>query len=192
MLTKEDFKRAADKIGVEPEIIEAVTEVESPRGAFDEKGKLSILFEAHVFYRELVKKGINPKNYLPANKDILSSTWNPSLYGKYSAQWGRLEKAAKIDRDSAYKSASYGAFQIMGNNAESLGYKSVHDFVVNQEKGEVSQLNDFIKFIQVNGLVDELKSKDWAAFAKGYNGPGYAQNKYDQKLEAAYNKLKKK
>jgi hypothetical protein len=32
-----------------------------------------------------------------------------------------------------------------------------------------------------------LKAKDWAKFAKLYNGPNYAINKYDIKLEAAYN-----
>lgn len=191
MLTKEDFINAAKTIGVEPEVIEAVTNVESPRGAFDEKGRLSILFEAHIFYRELKKKGINPESYLPAYKDVLSSTWNPSLYGKYSAQWDRLQWASLIDHDSAYRSASYGAFQILGTNAESLGYKSIQDFVANQQKGEINQLNDFIKYIQVNKLDDELRRKDWEAFARGYNGPSFAQNKYDIKLKAAYDKLKK-
>ena len=191
MLTKENFKNAAEALGCEPEVIEAVAQVEAPRGAFDDKGRLTILFEAHIFWRELKKKGLDPNKYLPQNKDILSSTWNPSLYGKYSAQWDRLEKAAKIDKDSAYKSASYGAFQILGANAESLGYKDVHEFVNNQQHSEANQLADFVKFIKVNKLDDELRRKDWAGFAKGYNGPAYQKNEYDKKLKQAYEKLKK-
>ncbi|NBT89135.1 MAG: DUF3380 domain-containing protein, partial [Flavobacteriaceae bacterium] len=31
-----------------------------------------------------------------------------------------------------------------------------------------------------------LKAKDWAGFAKGYNGPAYAKNAYDTKLAGAY------
>ena len=37
-----------------------------------------------------------------------------------------------------------------------------------------------------------LKAKDWANFARGYNGPAYAKNRYDVKLAAAYAKFSKK
>ncbi len=33
-----------------------------------------------------------------------------------------------------------------------------------------------------------LKNKDWGTFARLYNGPAYAQNKYDIKLAEAYQK----
>ena len=35
------------------------------------------------------------------------------------------------------------------------------------------------RFLGVTGLADELRSKDWADFARGYNGAGYKANKYD-------------
>jgi hypothetical protein len=44
------------------------------------------------------------------------------------------------------------------------------------------------RFIKAAGLQDELQNKNWAGFAKGYNGPGYAQNNYDGKLASAYDK----
>ena len=31
-----------------------------------------------------------------------------------------------------------------------------------------------------------LQKKDWKAFARHYNGPAYAQNRYDEKLDKAY------
>src|SRR5690606_7984441 len=35
-------------------------------------------------------------------------------------------------------------------------------------------------------LLQPLRRKDWARFARLYNGPGYAQNRYDEKLAQAY------
>jgi hypothetical protein len=37
--------------------------------------------------------------------------------------------------------------------------------------------------------VQYLRDKDWAGFARRYNGPAYAENKYDEKLSAAYEKF---
>ena len=45
-------------------------------------------------------------------------------------------------------------------------------------------------FIQSNRLDTYLRNKDWAGFAKRYNGPAYAENQYDKKLEKAYHKHK--
>lgn len=50
------------------------------------------------------------------------------------------------------------------------------------------QLRIFAKYIQVNNLTKHLKAKQWEAFAKGYNGPGYKANRYHEKLEKAYKK----
>jgi hypothetical protein len=44
------------------------------------------------------------------------------------------------------------------------------------------------RYIEVNGLINALKNKDWKAFARGYNGVGYAKNSYDIKLANAYKK----
>jgi hypothetical protein len=31
-----------------------------------------------------------------------------------------------------------------------------------------------------------LRAKDWAGFAERYNGAGFQENRYDEKLEAAF------
>ena len=36
-----------------------------------------------------------------------------------------------------------------------------------------------------------LQKKDWKAFARLYNGPAYAQNRYDEKLSTAYSSFNK-
>ena len=48
------------------------------------------------------------------------------------------------------------------------------------------QLKLFVYFIINNDLAKYLRNKDWAGFAKKYNGPAYEQNQYDKKLENAY------
>src|SRR5690606_26373222 len=89
---------------------------------------------------------------------------------------------------AAYCSASWGAFQIMGYHYESLGYKSINDFVAKMDEHEREHLIAFGKFLEANNLITHLKNKDWAKFARGYNGPAYKLNKYDIKLEKAYKK----
>jgi hypothetical protein len=110
-----------------------------------------------------------------------------------AAEYLRLDKAELIDKDSALMSASWGKFQILGENYQSAGFKNVQDFVNSQNASEKDHLNAFIQFItnnKLNGvtLIEHLRNKDWASFARGYNGPGYKENKYDLKLEQAYTK----
>ena len=79
-------------------------------------------------------------------------------------------------------------FQIMGFHWESLGYASAKAFVDLMYKSEGEHLKAFAKFMKVNNLVRHLKTLNWAKFARGYNGPGYAANKYDTKMADAYKK----
>ncbi|MCR5643911.1 MAG: N-acetylmuramidase family protein, partial [Prevotella sp.] len=41
------------------------------------------------------------------------------------------------------------------------------------------------------GVQTALQKKDWKAFARLYNGPAYAQNRYDEKLSTAYSSFNK-
>ena len=59
-----------------------------------------------------------------------------------------------------------------------------------REKGKGWKSIGSTRYIKVNNLVDELQRKDWAVFAKGYNGVAYKRNNYDEKLRQAYNKYK--
>jgi hypothetical protein len=59
-------------------------------------------------------------------------------------------------------------------------------------KDERAQLMAFVSFVQKTGLSASLRHHDWAAFAKGYNGAGYASNGYDVKMAAAFAKYEAK
>lgn len=38
-------------------------------------------------------------------------------------------------------------------------------------------------------MLPALQAKDWAEFARRYNGPAYKENRYDEKLAKAYQKF---
>ena len=78
----------------------------------------------------------------------------------------------------------------MGFHWKSLGYESLQAFINDMYESEAKQLEAMIRFIKVNGLLLALKNKDWVKFARGYNGSGYAKNKYHIKLANAYAKYK--
>lgn len=180
-LTIKDFENAAKQLNCEVAAIRAVASVESLDGGFLEDGRPKILFERHVFHR------LTGGKHSKTNPDISSPT--PGGYGKGGAnQHVRLGKASALDRNYALMSASWGMFQVMGENWKALGYKSLQEFINAMYESEAKQLEAFVKFIQVNKIDDELRNKQWAKFARVYNGPAYAKNKYDVKMAAAYKK----
>ena len=188
-LSEKDLQAVADDLGVELAVIKAVNEVESSGQGFS-GNKPKILFEGHIFWRQLKKHGLDPNNHKAGNEDILYSSWTREHYIGGEAEHTRLKKAKLVHEDAALESASWGLFQIMGFHWESLGYESVKEFVKLMNKSEGEHLKAFGRFIIANNLARYLKNKDWASFARRYNGPGYKQNKYDEKLARAYNKYK--
>lgn len=189
-ISESDYKKCADKLGVEVATIKAVKTVES-NGTGITNGIPKMLFEGHIFWQELKKKGIDPNKYIKGNENILYPTWTKKYYsGNNSKEYERLKKAIKINEDAAYRSASYGLFQIMGNNCKSCGYNTAKDFFKACSESESKQLEAFTNFIISNKLNIYLKNHNWAGFAKRYNGPAYAKNQYDIKLKNAYLKFK--
>jgi peptidoglycan hydrolase-like protein with peptidoglycan-binding domain len=41
-------------------------------------------------------------------------------------------------------------------------------------------------FLSANGIAVSLRAHDWASFARRYNGPNYAINRYDVKLGSQF------
>lgn len=89
--------------------------------------------------------------------------------------------------EGAYQSCSWGIGQVMGFNARKLGYPSAIHMVNAMKSGGIrAQMDAVIRYIKVCGVVPHLVSKNWEKIAELYNGPAYAQNDYDTRLEAAY------
>lgn len=195
-----DLQAMAESLGVELAAIKAVNDVESGGRGFLVTGLPKILFEGHIFWRQLAARNIDPATRLAGNENVLYKKWTKKFYVGGKGEWDRLNKAinATLPGDSsetikniteaAYASASYGCFQTMGFHYSSLGYTDIIKFLADMKFSEGRQLMILGKFLKVNNMVDDLKNKRWAAFALKYNGSGYKDNAYDKKLAAAYKK----
>lgn len=195
LLRNATLAAAAKRLGVELAAIYAVNEVESAGSGFLATGKPKILFERHVMHQRLALPRVEGDDQaaLRRHADELAAQYpalvntKPGGYIGGAAEHQRLAQARMIDALCANESASWGAFQIMGYHAERLGYDSVDEFVRLMSQDENQQFEAFVRFIEADpALLKALKGKKWAAFAKAYNGPAYARNLYDVKLERAY------
>jgi len=178
-LTEQDYADAARQLGCDVAAIQAVAATETQRDAFDSQGRPTILYERHIFHR------LTGGKYDKAHPDLS----NPKAggYGKFSEQYGKLQRAAKLDSDAAYSSCSWGMFQIMGENYKQAGFASLDAFVKAMKNSEQDHLRAFVNFIQNNkALLAAIQKRDWVSFARHYNGSGYKKNRYDTKLANAY------
>ena len=186
-LLETDFQAAAARLGVSVPAVKAVATVESNDGGFLPDGRVKVQYEPHVMYRQLASNFDRAR----ADKELVA---HPDLVAKKAGSYQSLDKEDKdmnraaqlIDRTSALESASWGAFQIMGYHWKTLQYTTLQGFI-NDQYTAAGQLETFVRFIQADArLLRALRGKDWATFARIYNGPNYAANKYDTKLAAAF------
>lgn len=178
-LDKKSYDAAATLLGTDVATIKAVATVETSGKAFDDLGRPRILFERHYFHR------LTHGRHDHLHPDISSP--HAGGYGKFSIQFTKLEKAYRLDPDAALQSASWGRFQIMGTHFQTAGFASVQRFVLALARSEAAHLSAFAAFVLADKAMHAaLKKRDWAAFAKAYNGKGYKKNDYDTKLAKAY------
>lgn len=182
-ITDADYAQTAKLLGVDIATLKAVATVESQGEGFLDNGEPKILFEGHWFSR------FTGGQYDQSHPTLSHRRWTEEHYRGGVEEYERYREAAALDETAAMKSTSWGAFQIMGFNHKDAGYDSVEDFVEAMQESEVRQLLALAAFINKKELVSYLQNKDWEAFARHYNGPGYARNQYDQKLEEAYRRF---
>lgn len=178
-LRDDDLPRVGAIIGVGEDEIHAVIDVEAAGSGFDKLGRPKMLFEPHLFWRNLP----------PARRDEASrrGVAYPAWRRSYPPDsYPRLEIAMTIDETAALKSSSWGLGQVLGEHHARLGYPTVQGMVIAFTQSEAAQLEGMVRFIQSAGLDRHLRAHNWAAFAFGYNGAGYRLNAYDTKLAASY------
>jgi hypothetical protein len=176
---------AARELDIEYACLRAVDFVESRGNGFDSAKRPKILFERHTF-----RKRTNNK-FDKTNPKVSGS---PGGYTKNN-EYSRLKEAMALDRTAALMSCSWGRYQIMGYNYKLAGYETLDQFVSAMCESEDNQLKAFINFLKSTKLNIPLKEKNFAKFARGYNGPNYDKepgrdNDYDTRLAKAYNKFK--
>lgn len=177
-VTPEEIAGFAAEIGCTVKQMNAIAHVESAGGGFDNHGRPKILFERHYFYR------------LTQGKYGVTNYSNPHGGGYGEDSWDKLGAAAGKDPDAAFSSASWGKFQIMGAHWHALGFSSSLGMAFFMSQRESAHYTALVHFIEANHMAEKVKAlstnpADCVAFAKAYNGPGYRDNNYDQKLAAA-------
>lgn len=184
------MREAAKKHGLSYAEVRTVVEVESRGAGFNADGTPKILFERHVFWKLLGKiRWYTWRLRIMARYPRICNPVSGG-YGKYSVQHEKLQIAASYNREVALNSCSWGLGQVMGYHWEKLGYATQQEFINAMFKSEAGQLDAMLRYIDVFGLKGYLRRHEWAAFALRYNGKKYRKNRYDEKLEAAYNKYK--
>src|SRR5271170_7156193 len=160
----------------------AVLHVETAQCGFLPDRRPRILFERHIFHK--LTGGKFDSTHPGISNPI------PGGYGAPGAnQFARLNQAMAFDPDAAPQSASWGIGQIMGEYFHLAGYSSVEAMVSAMVDSETAQLEAFSTYLKSTRLDAPLRVRDWASFARGYNGPDYARSGYDMRLSAAFQKL---
>jgi hypothetical protein len=179
-----DLPLIAKTIGVGEDEIHAVIDTETRGTGFDSQKRPIILFEPHIFYRLLKADGNQVALNQAVAQGLAYPKWGTKPYPKDS--YPALLKAQEINQELSLRSASWGLGQIMGFNFSMAGYTSAELMVEAFKNDEEHHLRAMVKFIVATGLDDELRRHDWAGFARGYNGAGFAKNGYDKKLAARF------
>ena len=182
-LTEEDFEVVAEHLGVEVAAIKAVVDIEAgpTHQGFAAPGKPLINFDLSMFRRFATRRGVNLSKYSKSHAVVFASS-----RGSQSKAHKRLDAAKSINHKAALEGTFWGMFQIGGFNWKICGAESLEDFVEKMARSERDQLDLFAEFITSTGLVKHLKQKNWAAFARGYNGPSYARRNYHTRMASSY------
>lgn len=181
-LTRRGIDAVCQLIGVGPAEVWTVLSVETRGCGFFPSAKPSILFERHIFSSRTGGK-------FDATHPGISNA-SAGGYGlSGETQYQRLGEALVLNRVAALESASWGIGQVMGFNHAAAGCSSAEQLVNEAMQGEDEQLMHFARFIcQDPAMWAALVGHQWATFARRYNGPGYARNKYDVRLAQQFAK----
>lgn len=178
-LSEADYTNAAQRNGIEVAAIKAIAQVESSgQSGFDAQGRPRILFEAHHF-GPLTRNQYNRTHpHLACGAHELAKSRRYYTWDQYE----RLREALLLDVDAALKAASWGKFQVLGENHD--GWPDVRTFVPAMYVSEANHLKAFEAFCNKRHLFEKARRKDWLGFAVGYNGAG--QTGYATDIANAY------
>ncbi|HPE49162.1 MAG TPA: N-acetylmuramidase domain-containing protein [Hyphomonas sp.] len=172
--TQQDWVNAAAALMVEPALLLGVAKKESRGAGFDANGRLTILYEPHVAYRNSARAATFAKQapdlfyrrWIDPAK-VPKSEWHPYRTSP-DERWQLLARAADIDFMAALAGTSFGAFQQLGEGAKQLGFRDPLHLMEHLYEGEQAHLEVFLRYLRVFNLVDALRRGDLVGFAR-YN-----------------------
>ncbi len=183
-VTATDIAGFARRLGGSMKQLNAVARVESAGGGWDNDGRLKLLWERHYLWQRI-------RMAVPGLSDPKPGGYTADANGNgINDNWERLADAAMRWPQFAFECASFGKFQIMGAWGARLGYGSALEFVWMLSRSERAHYEALCRYIEVNGLTGAFRAlsanaETCRAFARGYNGSGYAAGGYHLKLAQA-------
>lgn len=190
-----DIPRIGSVIGVGEDEVHAFMEVEAANSGFDRQGRPKMLFEPHVFYRNL--SGAERNRAEAAG--VAYRGWKSGAYP--SDSYPKMEIAYAINPEAALKSASWGRTQVLGENHKIVGYATAHEMVQAFMDDEENHLEALIEFVIANNIDDDLRRlaaldratvpSDCETIVRVYNGPGYREHNYHGRLAKAHNRWRR-
>jgi len=182
-LSEQQYRNEAARYGINPAALHAFSDVESGGEGYTSNGRLKIMYEPHIFSQltNKVYDGVPAGDYgvscsypswcKPPKCPVGCRVHPYSL--DQEARWGVLAFAAELNFEAALGACSWGAFQILGKWWKQLGYPTVWHFVVQMNNGgSAAHLNAAMRFLQYNGVIDEMKRGEWSKVIEAYNGGG--------------------
>jgi peptidoglycan hydrolase-like protein with peptidoglycan-binding domain len=190
-----DVPLLARSIGCGEDELQAFLDTETNSKGFDAKGRPIILFEPHVFYRNL--RGAQRQTAVDAG--LAYKSWGEKPYPKDS--YPRLHKAIAINPTAALKACSWGRSQVLGENFKAAGFKTVQDMVLAFMRDEEEHIKAMVNFIIEKNIDEDLVKlskldrpttpEDCIPIVEKYNGKGFRKNGYHIKF-ANYHNMRRK
>lgn len=188
-VSDEGWAAAAWMLGVDVPAIRAVADVESAALAFVHGEPLEpiILFERHKFHEYTGGRFAGARAESADDEWAVISSPTYGGYGPYGVQHQRLQAAVKLDRDAAIRATSWGMFQILGDNWHRTLSPTTQEFINRMYMTADEHLRMFVAFILTDHRLSKaIREHNWPTFARIYNGPAYARNRYDTRIAQAY------
>ncbi|MCP5072227.1 MAG: N-acetylmuramidase family protein [Rhodobacteraceae bacterium] len=176
-LGKWELPRLAIELNLHPAKLAGIRKAESGGFGWFPDGRIKKLPEPHVFRRELPAS----KRAEAKRQGLTSPSYKATrASGHYrrmrtaNDRYNFFERMRAIDENAAFRSCSWGSYQIMGNEHKRCGYSSAKAMVEDFLQGEKQQLIAFGNFLKSKGIVGHLRAGRYYRSAELYNGKGNA------------------
>lgn len=189
----EAITAAAKSMGISPASMIALGLKESSGRVFwtvEGQQLPAIRPETHHFYKQL--SGVE------RDQAVAMGLAHPrrnaiKLPQSYAGIYQFYYRMCAINLEAAAASTSHGWGQVMGFNANSLGYSSARELADRAHQGLQGQTELVGRFLQANGLIPYMNSlpsmKAAEAIARKYNGPKWRENNYANDLVSNFHKV---
>ncbi len=186
----------SDELGIDRDAAGAVLAIESGGTATTELGPV-IRFENHIFWDRWgnAHQAVFHTHFtFDSTKRWQGHRWRGSAGDDFEVchqdqqpgEWKVFRFACGLDEAAAITSTSIGLAQIMGFHHRRIGYATPREMLdaFATEGAQIIGFFDFVATSSGDRLLTAIRDKDWATFAKGYNGTGKFQQYADKMLDA--------